>query len=149
MAPSTSPVQVTSSLTQIPPVTQERETKQLDTSGMSIFASSSLAVRSTNTSCVLACFFYILWDAVESILPSLTDEARTALTPFVCDSQQAAKLSVRCGMDTTDSVGLIMASSVALRSKTWLRSSNFSEAEQDMLLEMPLDGKSLFSSHAD
>ncbi|KAJ1128092.1 hypothetical protein NDU88_006473 [Pleurodeles waltl] len=132
----------------MPAALLQREARQLDAAGRRMFASCSASLRSINTSCVLARFSHPLWDCVKS-LPSLPEDALTALTPLIRDGQQFARITVRAGMDTTDSVGRLMAVSVAIHRRGWLVPSNFSATVQDALLDMLFDGKSLFGAHAD
>ena len=61
----------------------------------------------------------------------------------------AAKFTIRCGLDTTDCVGRAMASSVALRCHAWLCMTGFSEDVQANLMDMPFDGTQLFVKKAD
>ncbi|KAJ1120487.1 hypothetical protein NDU88_008652 [Pleurodeles waltl] len=126
-----------------------RDSRQLDAAGRRILASSSVALCYTDTSCVLTRFSHTLWDSMERLLPSLSEDVRTALTPLIRDGQQAARLTVRSGVDSTDSIGRVMAASVALHRRAWLSASNFSSPVRDALLNMPFDGKSLFGAHAD
>ncbi|KAJ1122167.1 hypothetical protein NDU88_000671 [Pleurodeles waltl] len=100
---------------QIPPVLPHREARQLDAAGRCMFASSRATLRSINTSCVLAHFSHGLWDSVGHLFPSLHEDACTALMPLIRDSQQATRITVLTGMDTTDSVGRLMVGSIVIR----------------------------------
>ncbi|KAJ1170235.1 hypothetical protein NDU88_002116 [Pleurodeles waltl] len=102
-------------LKQVPPIPPHRDSRQLDA-----------ALRSTNTSRVLSHFSHALWDSVECLLSSISDNVRPALMSLIRDGQQDARLAVRAGMDSTDSIGQIMVASVAIRRRAWLAASNFS-----------------------
>ena len=76
-------------------------------------------------------------------------EGRAILTQAMMDGREAAKFTIRCGLDTTDSLGRDIASSVALRRHAWLRSTGFSGDVQASLMDMPFDGSCLFGDEAD
>ncbi|KAJ1210867.1 hypothetical protein NDU88_006229 [Pleurodeles waltl] len=126
-----------------------RDSTQLDAAGRCIFTSSSAALRSTNTSCVLARLSHAHWDSVEHLLPLLSDDVPPILKSLLKDGQQAARLAIRSGMDSTGSIGRIMAASVAICRRAWLAASNFLSLVRNALLVMPFDGKLLFGVHTD
>ncbi|KAJ1159976.1 hypothetical protein NDU88_000479 [Pleurodeles waltl] len=86
---------------------------------------------------------------MERLLPSLPEDARSALTPLIRDGQETARITVRTGIDSTDSVGRLMAASAAICRRAWLSPSNFSAPVRNALLDMTFDGKSLLGVHAD
>lgn len=90
-----------------------------------------------------------LWDSVELLLPSLPKGPRADLLQLIRDSRDMAQFSIQSAMDTTDSVGRAMASSVALRLHAWLCDGSFPENVREQLRDLPFDGAHLFDEHAD
>ncbi|KAJ1087665.1 hypothetical protein NDU88_000832 [Pleurodeles waltl] len=90
-----------------------------------------------------------MWDTVAQVLPLIPEEARAIVSQAVADWRDAAKLTIRCGLDTTDSLGRSVATTVALRRHAWLRTSGFSGDVQQSLMDMPFDGTRLFGDKAD
>ncbi|KAJ1117090.1 hypothetical protein NDU88_005290 [Pleurodeles waltl] len=76
-------------------------------------------------------------DSVECLLPSLSEEAHIALLVLIQDGQQAAKLTVRSGMDTSDFVGRLMAASVAIHRRACCSSPlDFGLAPKELFLQI-------------
>ncbi|KAJ1198716.1 hypothetical protein NDU88_002555 [Pleurodeles waltl] len=142
-------VQASTSRGAFPSAPPDRESKRLDQLGKKMFSSSSLALRSVNTSCLLGRYSHTLWDMVAQVLPQVPEGVRDTLTQAVKDGRDAAKFTIRCGLDTTDSLGRAISSSVALRRHAWLRSTGFSGDVQPNLMDMPFDGSRLFGEKAD
>ncbi|KAJ1083122.1 hypothetical protein NDU88_003282 [Pleurodeles waltl] len=86
---------------------------------------------------------------VAQVLPAVPGEAWTILSQAITDGRDGAKFMIRCGLDTTDSLGRLVASAVALRRYAWLRTSGFSGDVQQSLMDMPFDGTRLFGDKAD
>ena len=82
------------------------------------------------------------------MLPTVTEDAQAILFQAVMDRRDAVKFTVRCGLETTDSLGRVIASSVALHHHAWLRSTGFSGDVQASLMDMPFDGSHLFGEKA-
>ncbi|KAJ1208811.1 hypothetical protein NDU88_004194 [Pleurodeles waltl] len=85
-----------------------------------------LALRSVNTACLLGHYSHPLWDTVAQVLPQIPEEARAIVSQAVKDGGDAAKFTIRCGLDATASLGRSVATTVALRRHAWLRTSGFS-----------------------
>ena len=120
----------------------------LETCGKRMFSSSSSALWLVNTACILTRYTHNLWDTVASVLPQVPPEVRTTLEQAVKEGRDTAKFTIRSGLDTTDYVGRAMASSMELRHYAWLCSTDFSNAVQTRLMEMPFDGVRMFGEKA-
>ncbi|KAJ1142168.1 hypothetical protein NDU88_008495 [Pleurodeles waltl] len=73
------------------------------------------------------------------ILLQIPEEARTIISQ-AADGRIATKFTIRCGLDTTDSLGRSVASTVAFLHHTWLRKCGFSGDAQQTLIDIVFDG---------
>ncbi|KAJ1140862.1 hypothetical protein NDU88_007200 [Pleurodeles waltl] len=109
-------IQASSSSGAFPSTPLDRESKRLDQFGKKMFSSSSLALRSVNTTCLLDCYTHYLWDRFVQVLSQIPEEAHAIIFQAVTDGKDAGKFTIRCGVDTTISLGRSVATTVALRS---------------------------------
>ena len=92
-------------MTVFPNQPPDRESKKLDNFGKHIFTSSSSALRSVNTSCYLGGYTHNVWDTVASVISNILKECKKMLEQAVKEGRDAAKFTIRFGLDTTDGVG--------------------------------------------
>ncbi|KAJ1124673.1 hypothetical protein NDU88_003122 [Pleurodeles waltl] len=81
---------------------------------------------------------------VAQVLPQIPEEARATVSQSVNDGRDAAKFTIRYGLDTTNSLGRLVATTVALRRHAWLCTFRFSGDVQQSLMDMSFDGSRLF-----
>ncbi|KAJ1130837.1 hypothetical protein NDU88_009184 [Pleurodeles waltl] len=93
-------------------------------------------------------FSYPMTQSQNNVLPTVPEEARTVLFQAIADGRDAAKFIIRCGLDMTNSLGRLVASTVRLRRHTWLKTSGFSGDVQQTLMDMPFDATCLFGDKA-
>lgn len=132
-----------------PQTPADRDSKKMEQSAKKIFSSSSMALKSTNTICLLGRYLHALMDSAKHLAPKLPEEERDNFMEVLTDAQAASKQVIQSGLDTADSVARIMGSSIASRRQAWLRSSNFSPDVQATLVDLPFDGSRLFGEKAD
>ncbi|KAJ1100807.1 hypothetical protein NDU88_005882 [Pleurodeles waltl] len=77
------------------------------------------------------------------------DEAWAIISQAFAYGRDTAKFMIHCGLDTTDSLGKLVASTVAFRHHAWLRTSGFLGVVQQSLMDMPFDGTRFFRDKAD
>ena len=116
-----------------------RKSKRLETFGKRIFSSTSLALRSVNTACLLGCYNHALCNSVAQVLPMVLEEAWAILTQAMIVGQDTVMSTIQCEVDITDSLGSAISTKVALHRHTWLRSTGFSGDVQAALMDMPFD----------
>ena len=85
------------------------------TFGKRKFSSTSFALRSVNTNCLLGCYYHALWDSVAQVLPAVPEDLRPALTQAIQDGCNAAQSVIRCELDTMDCLVRAIGTSVTLR----------------------------------
>lgn len=127
----------------------DRDSKKMEQSAKKIFSSSCMALKSTNTACLLGRYLHALMDSAKQLAPKLQEEERDNFMEVLTGAQAASKQVILPGLDTADSVARIMGSSIASRRQAWLRSSNFSPDDQATLVVLPFDGSRLFGEKAD
>ncbi|KAJ1108996.1 hypothetical protein NDU88_006366 [Pleurodeles waltl] len=86
---------------------------------------------------------------VAQVLPQIPEGVWDTLTQAVKDGRDAAKFTIRYGLDTTYSLGRAITLKVALRHHSWLHSTGFSGDAQSSLMDVPFDGSHLFGEKAD
>ncbi|KAJ1109751.1 hypothetical protein NDU88_007110 [Pleurodeles waltl] len=128
-----------------PAVPSDRDSKKMDILSKKAFSSCSMALKSTNATCILGRYIYALMDEIKSTHTEVPQE----LLSLVSDAQAAATQVIQSGLDTTDSVARAMGPAVATRRQAWLRRSGFSSDVQSTLLDLPFDGDKLFGAKAD
>ncbi|KAJ1118686.1 hypothetical protein NDU88_006874 [Pleurodeles waltl] len=128
-----------------PTVPGDRDSKKLDSQSKKIFSSCSMALKSTNATCILGRYIYALMDEITSSHTELPQ----GLLNIVSDAQAAATQVIQSGLDTTDSVARAMGTAVVARRQAWLRNSGFSSDVQSTLLDLPFGGDKLFGAKAD
>ncbi|KAJ1202338.1 hypothetical protein NDU88_006138 [Pleurodeles waltl] len=128
-----------------PTVPGDRDSKKMDSQSKKIFSSCSMALKSTDASCILGRYIYALMDEITSSHMELPQ----GLLNIVSDAQAAATQVIQSGLDTTDSVARAMGTAVVARRQAWLRNSGFSADVQSTLLDLPFDGDKLFGAKAD
>ena len=80
-----------------------------------VFSFTSLSLCSMNVTCLLGCYSHALWDSKAQVLPIVPAEAMDILSQAMQDGRDAAKFTICHGLDTMDSLGRDIATSVALR----------------------------------
>ncbi|KAJ1158112.1 hypothetical protein NDU88_010806 [Pleurodeles waltl] len=128
-----------------PSVPSDRDSKKMDMASKKAFSSCSMALKSTNATCILGRYIYALMDEITST----HTEIPQGLLNLVSDAQAAATQVIQSGLDTTDSVARAMGTAVVTRRQAWLRNSGFSSDVQSTLLDLPFDGDKLFGAKAD
>ncbi|KAJ1098777.1 hypothetical protein NDU88_003884 [Pleurodeles waltl] len=128
-----------------PSVPSDRDSKKMDMQSKKVFSSCSMALKSTNATCILGRYIYALMDEITST----HTEVPQGLLNLVSDAQAAATQVIQSGLDTTDSVARAMGTAVVTRRQAWLRNSGFSSDLQSTLLDLPFDGDKLFGAKAD
>ncbi|KAJ1110107.1 hypothetical protein NDU88_007462 [Pleurodeles waltl] len=122
----------------------DRESKKMDQAAKKAFSSCSMALKSTNATCILGRYIHALMEEAKGH-PELPQEVLHLLT----DAPAAATQVIQSELDTSDSVARAMGTSIVLRCQAWLRSSGFSSDVQATLLDLPFDGEKLFGTKAD
>ena len=79
----------------------------------------------------------------------VSEEVLAILTQAMIDGRVTAKFTIQCGLDTTNSLGRAICSTLALHLHGCLRSTVFFRDVQVALMDIPLDGSRLFSDKAD
>lgn len=102
-----------------------------------------------NASCLLGCYTHTLWDSLTQAVPVVPEEARTILSQAIQDGRDVAKFTIHCGLNTTDSTGRAISTSVALRRHAWMWFTVFFGDVQASLMDTPFDGYHLFGDKAD
>ncbi|KAJ1200271.1 hypothetical protein NDU88_004096 [Pleurodeles waltl] len=93
-----------------PGVPADRESKRMDQSAKKAFTSCSMALKSTNATCILGRYIYALMDEAKGH-PGLSQEVHNLLS----DAQVAATQVIRSGLDTSGSVARAIGTSIATR----------------------------------
>lgn len=127
-----------------PQTPADRDSKKLDQ-----FSSVSMALKSTNATCLLGRYIHALMDSAKLLLSKLPEEDRGNFSEVLADTQAAARQVIQSGLDTVDSVARVMGSSVVSRRQAWLKSSGFSPDVQATLLDLPFNGSGLFGEKED
>ncbi|KAJ1149390.1 hypothetical protein NDU88_002200, partial [Pleurodeles waltl] len=122
----------------------DRESKKMDQAVKNTFSSCSMALKSTNVTCILGHYMHALMDEAKGH-PGLSQEVFNLLS----DAEAAATQVIQSGLDASDSVARAMGTSIVLRRQAWLRSSGFSTDVQTTLLDLPFDGDKLFGAKVD
>ncbi|KAJ1176220.1 hypothetical protein NDU88_001503 [Pleurodeles waltl] len=133
-----------SSLGSFPGTPADRESKKMDHIVKKAFSSCSMALKSTNATCILGRYIHALMEEMKGH-PNLSQEMLQLMT----DAQAAATQVIQSGLDTSDSVARAMGMTIVSRRQSWLRSSGFSSDVQATLLDLPFDGEKLFGTKAD
>ncbi|KAJ1125992.1 hypothetical protein NDU88_004405 [Pleurodeles waltl] len=122
----------------------DRESKKLDHTAKKTFSSCSMALKSSNATCILGRYIHALMEEAKGH-PNLSQE----MLQLLADAQAAATQVIQSGLDTLDSVARAMGTTIVSRRQSWLRSSGFSSDVQATLLDLPFHGEKLFGSKAD
>ncbi|KAJ1081047.1 hypothetical protein NDU88_001231 [Pleurodeles waltl] len=122
----------------------DRESKKMDHTAKKTFSSCSMALKSSNATCILGRYIHALMEEAKGH-PNLSQE----MLQLLADAQAAATQVIQSGLDTSDSVARAMGTTIVSRRQSWLRSSGFSSDVQATLLDLPFDGEKLFGTKAD
>lgn len=127
----------------------DRKSKRSENYGKGVFSSTSLALRSVSVSFLLGCSSHSLWDCVAQVLSGVMGDIHPVLTQAIQDGCDAAEFTIHCGLDTTDSMGRAIGTSIAICHHAWLKLIGFSSDVQASLTDMLFDGTYLVRDKAD
>lgn len=76
----------------------DRDSKKLEQSAKKVFSSSSMALKSTNATCLLGRYIHALMVSARQLAPKLPEEDRGNFMEVLTDAQAAAHQVIQSGL---------------------------------------------------
>lgn len=127
----------------------DREGKKLDSFGRRFYSSGALGIKASNYSACIARYIHAIFEDLSDVIPSLSDDKRRKLLQLQSAGLAAAKQEIATSKHLLEAASKTLATAVALRRHSWLRSTHLQPDTKAVIEDLPFDGLGLFNAATD
>nr|XP_014427923.1 uncharacterized protein LOC106731856 [Pelodiscus sinensis] len=127
----------------------DKDHKKLDSFGKKVYSSSTLQLRISNYSALLANHDFDNYSKLGELVPHLPESKRSILKTIVHEGHMIARTALQTAMDVADTATRITTTAVVIRRASWLQSSGVPRDRQPKVEDLPFDKQKLFAATTD
>lgn len=127
----------------------DREGKKMDSFGRRFYSAGALGIKTGNYMACIARFMHALFEDMSDLIPHLPDDKRVKALQLQSDGLAAAKQEIASAKHSLETASKTLATAVALRRHSWLRSTNLQYDTRTVVEDLAFDGLGLFNAATD
>nr|XP_006139099.1 uncharacterized protein LOC102462001 [Pelodiscus sinensis] len=127
----------------------DKDHKKLDSFGKKVYSSSTLQLRISNYSALLANHNFDNYSKLGELMAHLPDSKRPILKSIVHEGHMIARTALQMAMDVADTAARVTATAVVMRRASWLQLSGVPCELQPKVEDLPFDKQKLFAATTD